>query len=60
MMYQNVLITGGNGLVGKHLRETLHHPISPRRHRYNLLNQDDVYDMLQNYKPDVVIRLVVY
>ena len=56
-MYQNVLITGGNGLVGKHLRETLHHPISPRKHRYNLLNQDDVHDMLQNYKPDIVIHL---
>ena len=56
-MYQNVLITGGNGLVGRHLRETLNHPVSPRRHIYDLLNQEDVHDMLEKYKPDIVIHL---
>ena len=59
MMYQNVLITGGNGLVGRHLRETLHHPISPRRHIYDLLNQDEVHNMLEKYKPDIVVHLAV-
>ena len=57
MMYQNGLITGGNGLVGRHLREILHHPISPRRHIYDLLNQDEVRNMLEKYKPDIVVHL---
>ncbi len=57
MMYQEVLITGGNGLVGRHLREILHHPASPRRHIYDLLNQDEVHNMLEKYKPDVVVHL---
>jgi len=57
MMYQKVLITGGNGLVGRHLRETLNHPVSPRRHIYDLLNQEDVHDMLEKYKPNIVIHL---
>ena len=57
MMYQKVLITGGNGLVGRHLREILHHPASPRRHIYDLLNQDEVHNMLKKYKPDVVVHL---
>jgi len=56
-MYQKVLITGGNGLVGRHLREILHHPASPRRHIYDLLNQDEVHNMLKKYKPDDVVHL---
>ena len=52
-----ILITGGNGLVGRHLRETLNHPVSPRRHIYDLLNEEDVNRMLEKYKPKIVIHL---
>jgi GDP-L-fucose synthase len=52
-----ILITGGNGLVGRHLRETLQHPVSPRRHIYDLLNEEDVHRMLGKYKPEIVIHL---
>ena len=52
-----ILITGGNGLVGRHLRETLHFPASPRRHIYDLLIKDDVHRMFEKYKPNTVIHL---
>tara|TARA_R110000765_G_C18878732_1_gene601850 strand:- start:286 stop:1179 length:894 start_codon:yes stop_codon:yes gene_type:complete len=52
-----ILVTGGNGLVGKHLRDILPDAAYPPRTAYNLLDQKDVYEMFEYYEPDIVIHL---
>lgn len=57
-----ILITGGNGFLGGHLRKELwdagyHHLITPTHHDHNLLNLDSTKWMFYRAKPDVVIHL---
>ena len=52
-----ILVTGGSGLVGKHLRDILPDAAYPPRTAYNLLDQKDVYEMFEYYEPDIVIHL---
>ena len=54
---KNILVTGGSGLVGKHLRDILPDAAYPPRTAYNLLDQKDVYEMFEYYEPDIVIHL---
>ena len=52
-----VLITGGSGLVGKHLQDILPNAVYISSKDYNLIKIDEVRDMMKNHEPDVVIHL---
>jgi GDP-L-fucose synthase len=60
MKRTRILITGGNGLVG---RNVLEHPridnfevLAPRSHELDLCNYEMILGYLQQYKPDVVLH----
>jgi len=62
LLNDSTLITGGSGLVGKYLQKILNpksllnmHYISSSD--YNLCNINDVKEMMEKYKPKVVIHL---
>ena len=52
-----ILITGGSGLVGKHLQDILPNAVYISSKDYNLIKIDEVRDMMKNHEPDVVIHL---
>ena len=54
---KNILVTGGSGLVGKHLKDILSNAIYISSKDFNLTNTDDVDKMFNLYKPNVVIHL---
>jgi len=53
----NVLITGGNGFLGKALRERFPKAICPGSSDFDLVSQQDCEKMFWTYNPDVVIHL---
>ena len=53
----NVLVTGGTGLVGKHLNDILPDAVYVSSKDYNLLDYQQVRVMMDDYKPSVVIHL---
>ena len=53
----NVLVTGGTGLVGKHLNDILPDAVYVSSKDYNLLDYRQVRVMMDDYKPSVVIHL---
>ena len=52
-----VLVTGGSGLVGNHLKDILPDAIYISSKDYNLTRIDEVRDMMNKYRPDTVIHL---
>jgi GDP-L-fucose synthase len=59
-MKKSILITGGNGMVGRNLFE---HPqsqdfriISPSRKELDLKNFSSTFDFIRKYKPDLIIH----
>ena len=52
-----ILITGGNGLVGKSLKKILPMAVYPSSQEYNLLKVDDVMNMMEKYNPHTVVHL---
>jgi len=52
-----ILITGGGGMVGSFLKEILPEAIYVSSKEYDLRIQKDVQDMMNRYKPNVVIHL---
>ena len=52
-----VLVTGGSGLVGKHLRDILSNGNYIASKPWDLLNPDRVNDLLYIFQPDVVVHL---
>ena len=52
-----ILVTGGSGLVGKHLKKILPDAIYITSKDYDLTNENDVRSMFLNYTPDVVVHL---
>ena len=52
-----ILVTGGSGLVGKHLRDILPDAIYISSKDYNLTRIDEVRDMMNEYEPAIVIHL---
>jgi len=54
---ESILVTGGTGLVGKHLQKFLPEATYLSRAYGNLKNIRDVYDIFEQYKPTRVIHL---
>ena len=51
-----ILITGGSGMLGKHLKELYPNAISTSSKDYNLVKEYEVESMFRYYQPDVVIH----
>jgi len=56
-MSKRILVTGGSGLVGKHLKDILPEATYVRSKPWNLSNPNRVDDLLYIFKPDVVVHL---
>jgi GDP-L-fucose synthase len=56
-MDKNILVTGGSGLVGKHLNDILPNAIYISSKDYDLTDLQQVRDMMNEYKPNSVIHL---
>lgn len=52
-----ILVTGGSGMVGKSLKKFFPNAIYISSKDYDLRKESDVIDMLSEYKPKVVIHL---
>ena len=52
-----ILVTGGSGLVGKHLRDVLPDAVYISSKDYDLTDLQQVKDMMFEYEPNVVIHL---
>tara|TARA_Y100000361_G_scaffold68827_1_gene60666 strand:- start:6 stop:908 length:903 start_codon:yes stop_codon:yes gene_type:complete len=52
-----VLVTGGSGLVGKHLQNILPEAVYISSEDYNLLDEKQVRVMMDDYQPNAVIHL---
>jgi GDP-L-fucose synthase len=62
LRHQTVLVTGGNGFLGRHVQRALReaecaHVIAPCRAEFNLLHDSDIQRMLSCHRPDVVLHL---
>lgn len=57
MEYKNILVTGGSGLIGNHLKEFLPTARYLSSKDYDLTKEDDVIKLFMDNKPDVVIHL---
>tara|TARA_R110001583_G_scaffold33731_5_gene113817 strand:+ start:4123 stop:5019 length:897 start_codon:yes stop_codon:yes gene_type:complete len=55
-----VLITGGNGMVGKELKKLLPNAITPSSKELNLTNSENVKQYLRNNKFDYIVHLAAY
>ena len=53
----SILVTGGSGLVGKHLQDILPDAIYISSKDYDLTDLQQVRDMMNEYKPNSVIHL---
>ena len=56
-MRNNVLITGGTGLVGKHLKDIMPNATYLSSQNADLTNPKSAYTIIQYYNPDVVVHL---
>ena len=59
MIIKKILITGGNGFVGKNLKSVLekhYYVSSPTKKQLNLLNPKTVNSYLHRVKPDLIIH----
>ena len=52
-----ILVTGGSGLVGKHLQDILPEAIYVSSSAYDLTKMDEVREMMIDFEPDTVIHL---
>src|SRR6266550_3762316 len=60
--FKRVLVTGGNGFLGRFIVERLHsfsglEIFVPRRSEYNLVEASDIEQLLSETRPDLVIHL---
>ena len=52
-----IVVTGGNGLVGKHLQDILPDAIYVSSKDYNLTESHDAHRLMYKVRPDIVIHL---
>ena len=52
-----ILVTGGSGLVGKHLQNILPEAIYVSSSAYDLTQESEVKEMMIDFRPDVVVHL---
>ena len=52
-----ILVTGGSGLVGKHLKDVLPDAVYISSRDYDLMDLNRVDDMMSFFKPKIVIHL---
>jgi GDP-L-fucose synthase len=60
--FKRVLVTGGNGFLGRFVVERLHslgdlEVFTPRRSEYDLVNASDIERVLSKTRPDLIIHL---
>ena len=56
----NILITGGNGMVGRYLKKLLPNSVTPTSKELDLTNSEQVRYYFSNNKFDYVIHLAAY
>jgi GDP-L-fucose synthase len=56
-MTKKILVTGGNGMVGRNLKQILPNPTYVSSENYNLTSENDVSKMFQIEQPDIIIHL---
>lgn len=56
-MTSKVLVTGGSGFVGKRLKNINPDWIYVSSKQYDLKNKEECHNMLEEYKPDVILHL---
>ena len=56
-MKNKILVTGGTGLVGKYLQQEMPNAVYVGSSDYNLTKNDEVINMFQDIKPNIVIHL---
>tara|TARA_R110000803_G_scaffold7175_11_gene23148 strand:+ start:1565 stop:2524 length:960 start_codon:yes stop_codon:yes gene_type:complete len=56
-MSKKILITGGSGLVGRHMQDILPEAVYISSTDYDLTNLDAVHTMMETHIPDTVIHL---
>jgi GDP-L-fucose synthase len=54
---KKILITGGNGLVGKSLKKYIPQGIYLSSKDYDLTNENQVISLFKDYRPDIIIHL---
>ena len=52
-----ILVTGGSGLVGKHLKDILSDAVYISSKDYDLTDLQQVRDMMNEYEPNIVVHL---
>ena len=52
-----ILVTGGSGLVGQHLKDVLPNAVYISSKDYDLTQMHEVKEMMGKYEPDIVIHL---
>ena len=57
MKNKKILVTGGNGMVGRHLKKILPTAIFPSRDECDLTNIDSLRRLISSHTPDVIIHL---
>jgi dTDP-4-dehydrorhamnose reductase len=55
-----ILLTGGNGRLGKELRTLLRDVIAPSSHDFNITQPDVVARTLDHYQPKVIVHAAAY
>lgn len=57
-----ILVTGGNGFLGRHVVETLHahghtQVVAPRQAEFDLRREEDIVRVLKMHEPDTIVHL---
>lgn len=54
--YKQILVTGGHGMLGKHLQKTINGALFPTRKQLDLCNYNSIIRFLKTHKPKYIIH----